>query len=360
MPGLRVLFIDRDGTLIEEPDDYQVDKVDKVRLVPGVIPALREIAAHGYRFVMVSNQDGLGTDSFPQAHFDEPHALVMHLFESQGIEFDEVFICPHIPDDGCDCRKPRTGLLTRYLAANDLDLDHCAVIGDRETDLQLAERIGVRGIRTNDGSADALTWPEIALQICHADRTAIVERTTNETAIRVAVNLDAPGDIQVASGIGFYNHMLEQIAKHGGFSLQLTCKGDLEIDEHHTVEDTAICLGNALRDALGNKYGVERYGFLLPMDESEAQVALDLSGRAAFEFHADFPRDRVGELSTEMVEHFFRSLAESMGAALHIMVHGENTHHMVEACFKAVGRSLRQAITRSGTELPSTKGTLAG
>lgn len=360
MSGLQVLFIDRDGTLIEEPEDFQVDNTSKVRLVPGVIPALLEIAANGYRFVMVSNQDGLGTESFPHEDFDGPHALTMQLFESQGIGFDEVFICPHMPDDGCDCRKPRTGLLTKYLAANDLNLERSAVIGDRETDMQLAEKIGVRGIRVNDGSADALTWSEIATLLCHSDRTASVERNTNETSINVAVNLDSPGNINVSTGIGFYDHMLEQIAKHGGFSLDLTCDGDLEIDEHHTVEDTAICLGNALRDALGNKFGIGRYGFLLPMDESEAQVALDLSGRAAFDFHADFPRDSVGEMSTEMVEHFFRSLAESLGAALHILVHGENTHHMVEACFKAVGRSLRQAISRTGTELPSTKGTLNG
>lgn len=360
MAGQRVLFIDRDGTLIEEPEDFQVDSTAKVRLLPGVIPALREIAAHGFRFVMVSNQDGLGTDSFPQDAFDAPHELTMHLFESQGIVFDEVFICPHMPDDGCDCRKPRTGLLTRYLAANHLDLEGSAVIGDRETDLQLAERIGVRGIRVNGDSDGAMSWPEIATLLCHSDRTATFERNTNETSIKTTVNLDSPGSIDVSTGIGFYDHMLEQIAKHGGFSLQLSCNGDLDIDEHHTVEDTAICLGTALREALGNKYGIGRYGFLLPMDETEAQVSLDLSGRAAFGFHADFPRDNVGELSTEMVEHFFRSLAESLGAALHIMVHGENTHHMVEACFKAVGRSLRQAINRSGTELPSTKGTLAG
>lgn len=360
MSGLQVLFIDRDGTLIEEPEDFQVDSTDKVRLVQGAIPALLEIASHGYRFVMVSNQDGLGTASFPQEDFDAPHQLTMQLFDSQGIEFDEVFICPHMPEDGCDCRKPLTGLLTRYLAANNLNLERCAVIGDRETDQQLAERIGVRGIRINDGSDEAMTWKEIATLLCRSDRTASIERITNETAINVAVNLDAPGAINVSTGIGFYDHMLEQIAKHGGFSLELTCDGDLDVDEHHTVEDTAICLGTALRDALGNKYGVGRYGFLLPMDESEAQVALDLSGRASFEFHADFPRDNVGGMSTEMVEHFFRSFADSLGAALHILVHGENTHHMVEACFKAVGRSLRQAISRTGTELPSTKGTLTG
>jgi imidazoleglycerol-phosphate dehydratase/histidinol-phosphatase len=196
------------------------------------------------------------------------------------------------------------------------------------------------------------------VRLCHSDRTSTVARNTNETRISASVNLDTANNTAISTGIGFYDHMLEQIAKHGGFSLILSCEGDLDVDEHHTVEDTAICLGTALREALGNKHGIGRYGFLLPMDESEAQVALDISGRAAFKFSADFPRDNVGELSTEMVEHFFRSLAESLGAALHIKVEGKNTHHMVEACFKAVGRALRQAITRSGTELPSTKGAL--
>ncbi len=358
MMGKKILFIDRDGTLIEEPDDFQVDAIDKVRLVPDVVPALLELQAHGYRLVMVTNQDGLGTDSFPQADFDAPHALVMHLFESQGVGFDEVFICPHLPADSCECRKPRTGLLTRYLAANDIDLAASAVVGDRQTDMGLAERIGVRGVLVNCDGEDVLTWPQIVDQLCHAERTGEVVRNTNETRIRAVVNLDSTNDTSIATGIGFFDHMLEQIAKHGGFGLQLQCEGDLEIDEHHTVEDVAICLGTALRQALGNKYGIGRYGFLLPMDESEAQVALDLSGRAAFAFSGDFPRDNVGELSTEMVEHFFRSLAESIGAALHIEVTGQNTHHMVEACFKSVGRAMRQAIQREGSELPSTKGAL--
>ena len=354
----KILFVDRDGTLIEEPEDFQVDAIDKVRLVPGVIPAMLELQAHGYRFVMVTNQDGLGTESFPQADFDAPHAFVMHLFESQGIGFDEVFVCPHLPADSCECRKPRTGLLTRYLAANDIDLAASAVVGDRQTDMGLAERIGVRGVLVNCDGEDVLTWPQIVDQLCHAERTGEVVRNTNETRIRAVVNLDSTNDTSIATGIGFFDHMLEQIAKHGGFGLQLQCEGDLEIDEHHTVEDVAICLGTALRQALGNKYGIGRYGFLLPMDESEAQVALDLSGRAAFAFSGDFPRDNVGELSTEMVEHFFRSLAESIGAALHIEVTGQNTHHMVEACFKSVGRAMRQAIQREGSELPSTKGAL--
>lgn len=356
---VKVLFIDRDGTLIEEPDDFQVDAVEKIRLVAGVIPALLELGRHSYRFIMVSNQDGLGTESFPQAQFEICHAHVLRLFESQGITFDEIFICPHLPEENCECRKPRSGLLTRYLAATDIDLAGSAVIGDRTTDMQLAERIGVPGLLVNAQSGDTMNWAAVVNVLCHSDRVATVERNTNETRIRASVNIDASDPVDVATGIGFYDHMLEQIAKHGGFGLELHCKGDLEIDEHHTVEDTAICLGSALRRALGSKVGLGRYGFLLPMDESEARVALDLSGRAAFRFEGTFPRDRVGELSTEMVEHFFRSLSDSLGAALHIEVQGDNTHHMIEACFKSVGRALRQAIRRDGTELPSTKGTLS-
>ena len=356
--GEKVLFIDRDGTLIEEPEDFQVDSVEKVRLVGGVIPALLELSQHGYRFVMVSNQDGLGTPSFPQEEFAAAQEHTLQLFTSQGVTFDEIFICPHLPADNCECRKPRSGLLTRYLAATDIKLSQSAVIGDRATDMELASRIGVPGLLVNAEDTAAMNWQQIVELLCHADRVARVERATNETRISVAVNLDSAKAIEINTGIGFYDHMLEQVAKHGGFGLILNCEGDLHVDEHHTVEDTAICLGNAIREALGNKFGIGRYGFLLPMDESEAQVALDLSGRAAFQFDADFPRDNVGELSTEMVEHFFRSFAESLGAALHIEVRGENTHHMVEACFKSLGRTLRQAITRDGTELPSTKGAL--
>jgi len=335
-----------------------VDSVEKVRLVEDVIPALRELAQHGYRFVMVSNQDGLGTASFPQQHFDAAHDHTLQLFRSQGVNFDKIFICPHRAEDRCGCRKPRTGLLTQYLAATDISLQNSAVIGDRASDMELARKIGVQGLLVNSDNQDSANWTEIVEQLCHSDRVARITRNTNETRISVSVNLDCANTIQIETGIGFYDHMLEQIAKHGDFGLVLHCAGDLKVDEHHTVEDTAICLGRALRDALGSKLGIGRYGFLLPMDESEAQVSLDLSGRAAFEFSANFPRDTVGELSTEMVEHFFRSLAESLGAALHLEVRGDNTHHMIEACFKSTGRALRQALARSGTELPSTKGSL--
>jgi imidazoleglycerol-phosphate dehydratase/histidinol-phosphatase len=355
----KVLFIDRDGTLIEEPHDNQVDALDKIRLVRGVIPALLELARDGYRFVMVSNQDGLGTESFPREHFETCHEHVVALFESQGITFDETFICPHFENDGCDCRKPRTGLLTRFLAGNSLDTAKSAVIGDRETDLELARRLGLQGFLVDPAASFDSSWPGIVAALRAGERIAKVDRKTRETTISARVDLDTEGRIEVSTGIGFFDHMLEQIAKHGGFSLLLSCDGDLHVDEHHTVEDVAIVLGSALREALGDKRGIARYGFLLPMDESIARVALDLSGRASFVFDAPFPRDAVGEMSTEMVSHFFRSLAESLGAALHVSVTGENTHHMVEACFKAVGRSLRQAIRQEGAELPSTKGTLS-
>lgn len=355
----RVLFIDRDGTLIVEPDDEQADRIDKVRLVDGVLPALLDLAADGYRFVIVSNQDGLGTAAFPQEDFDAPQRFMIELFESQGIVFDEVLICPHLPADSCGCRKPRTGLLTRYLAATDINLRRSAVIGDRETDRELAENIGVRGFLLDPERGHEMSWAGIRDALRAGARRAEIERATNETRIRVAVDLDAEGPIAVDTGIGFYDHMLEQIARHGGFRVQIECDGDLHVDEHHTVEDTAICFGQALREALGNKRGIGRYGFVVPMDESEAKVSLDLSGRPWFEFDGEFPNTRVGGLDTEMVPHFFHSLADTLGAALHVEVRGENTHHMVEACFKAVGRALRQATRREGSTLPSTKGLLA-
>lgn len=355
----KILFIDRDGTLIEEPADNQVDALEKVRLMPGVIAALLALKAAGYRFVMISNQDGLGTESFPEPAFTAAHEHVLALFSSQGIEFPQIFICPHFSNDGCDCRKPKTGLLTRFLTETAIDVPNSAVIGDRDTDLELAENLGLRGFRVASNGSYESSWPGIADALTAAARYAVVERATRETNIRAAVNLDTESPIRIATGIGFYDHMLEQIAKHGGFSLQLECQGDLEVDEHHTVEDTAICLGTALRDALGDKRGIGRYGFLLPMDESEAQVALDLSGRGNFAFDGVLRREAVGGLPTELVPHFFQSLSETLGAALHVRVTGDNAHHMIEACFKSVGRALRQAIRHEGGGTPSTKGVLA-
>lgn len=354
-----ILFIDRDGTLVEEPADNQVDALDKIRLVPDVIPALLRLARAGYRLVMVSNQDGLGTPEYPQRAFDECQAHILELFASQGIRFDEVLICPHRAEAQCACRKPRAGLLTRLLASTDLDRRRSAVIGDRDTDLELAENIGIRGLRVDPDGKWATTWPGIASALLDIERCADVQRATNETRIRARINLDSELPLQISSGLGFLDHMLEQVAKHGGFSLQLECDGDLHIDEHHTVEDIALTLGQALREALGDKRGIGRFGFLLPMDETEAQVSLDLSGRPYFVFDGTFPRSEVGGLATELVPHFFRSLSEALRAALHITVRGDNCHHMVEACFKSTGRTLRQACRVEGDSLPSTKGVLA-
>lgn len=349
-------FLDRDGTLLWEPPDEQVDSLDKVELVPGVIPALLRLKEAGYEFVMVTNQDGLGTESFPEADFRRVQDFVLGLFRSQGILFREIFICPHKPADGCACRKPKPGILGSFLTNLAIDRTRSFAVGDRDTDLEFARNIGVTGYRIEPRDPDA--WSLIAHAIVDRPRTALVTRTTRETRIRVAVDLDSEGPIRVSTGLGFFDHMLEQIAKHGGFALDLTCEGDLRVDEHHTIEDVALALGEALRQALGDKLGIGRYGFVLPMDEALVQVSLDLSGRAYLVFKGRFPRAEVGQLPTELVPHFFRSLADSLGANLHVTVRGENTHHMVEACFKGTGRALRQAIAREGRSLPSTKGTL--
>ena len=356
MTRTKVLFVDRDGTLIEEPPDEQVDSLEKIRFLPGVFAALREARKLGYALAMVTNQDGLGTASFPQENFDKPQRFMMDVFASQGVEFDAVFVCPHRKADGCDCRKPKTRLVEQYLRDEQVDLAASAMVGDRDTDLEFAKNLGVRGFRVRVDGTAAETWPAIVRTL--GERKARIQRKTKETDIDVRVNLDATAPVKIVTGIGFFDHMLEQIAKHGGFSLQLDCKGDLEIDEHHTVEDCALALGEALRAALGDKVGIARYGFVLPMDEAQVRVAIDLSGRAYGVFEGRFNREAVGGLPTELVPHFFRSLAESLKAAVHVTITGENTHHMIEACFKGVGRTLRQAFRRESEELPSTKGVL--
>ncbi|HSD73219.1 MAG TPA: bifunctional histidinol-phosphatase/imidazoleglycerol-phosphate dehydratase HisB [Steroidobacteraceae bacterium] len=356
-PG-KVLFVDRDGTLVEEPADEQVDRLDKIRLLPGVIPALLDIQRAGFRLIMVTNQDGLGTTSFPTQDFELAQGFILSLLASQGVHFDRVFVCPHFRGDNCECRKPRIGLLREWLSANVLDRASSAAVGDRDTDLEFARNLGIKGLRVRANGNAAESWSSVAERLTRAERRARVERQTRETRISAAVDLDREQPVNIRTGIGFFDHMLEQVARHGGFALELEAHGDLHIDEHHTVEDCALTLGQALRQALGDKRGVARYGFLLPMDEAQARIALDLSGRPYFVFEGRFNRERIGELPTELVPHFFRSLAEALGAAIHIHVQGENTHHMVEACFKGVGRALRQAVRVEGRELPSSKGVL--
>ncbi len=354
-----VLFVDRDGTLIEEPDDFQIDAYEKLRFVRGVIPALLKLRDAGYEFVIVSNQDGLGTDAYPHDAFQGPHDLMLQVFESQGIAFRDVLIDASLPHEGKSTRKPGVGMMLPYLQDRGIDWSRSAMVGDRPTDIEFARNLRIRGFQLATAQfGGEWDWAGIAHELADAPRRASVQRDTKETKIRVDVDLDRIAEPQVSTGLPFFDHMLEQIGKHGGFALSIRCDGDLHIDEHHTVEDTGLALGQALREALGDKRGIGRYGFTLPMDEALASAALDFSGRPCFVFDGAFRRERVGDLPTELVPHFFRSLCDAAGLNLNLKVRGENDHHQVEACFKALARALRQAIRREGAELPSTKGML--
>lgn len=354
-----ILFIDRDGTLIEEPADFQIDAYEKIRFVRDCIPALLKLRDAGYQFVIVSNQDGLGSEGYPQASFDGPNDLMLQIFESQGIRFREVLVDPSWPEENRPTRKPGIGLVLHYLQDRDIDWARSAMVGDRPTDIQFADNLRIRGfqLKTAQFGGD-WDWPSIAHELADAPRRANVQRNTKETRIRVEVDLDRVAEPVIRTGLPFFDHMLEQIGKHGGFALRIDTEGDLHIDEHHTVEDTGLALGQALKQALGDKRGIGRYGFTLPMDETLASAALDFSGRPYFVFDGEFRRERVGDLPTELVPHFFRSLCDASGLNLNLSVRGDNDHHKIEACFKALARALRQAIRREGAELPSTKGAL--
>ena len=334
LTGARVLFLEG-TTLIAEPPVGAEERLDEMRLAPNVIAALLDLKRAGFRFVMLAEEFGAG------------HPVIRALLASQGIEFDAVLAG----------RQAGIDPIGDYVRANPIDTAHSCMIGGRDSHMEWAASLGVEGINMREQRSPA-PWPDIAQRLAGAARRARIRRTTRETDIEIDLDLSRAGPSRVASGLGFFDHMLGQIAQHGGFALRLSCKGDLHIDEHHTVEDCALALGAALRQALGDKRGIARYGFLLAMDEAEAQIALDLSGRPYFVWEGRFNRERVGDLPTELVPHFFRSLAETLGAALHVSVRGENTHHMVESCFKGVGRSLRQAIRIEDRELPTTKGVL--
>ncbi|MCW8407779.1 bifunctional histidinol-phosphatase/imidazoleglycerol-phosphate dehydratase HisB [Legionella sp. PATHC035] len=350
----KILFIDRDGTLIEEPFDFQVDSLDKIKLTPYVIPALLQLQNKGFRLVMVSNQNGLGTPAFPEDDFMICHEFTLDLFSSQGIFFDEIFICPHMPEDNCLCRKPKTGLLDQFFKEKTIDHSCSWVIGDRETDRQLADNLGIKFLPVSKEHG----WDQITQTILNHKRTAVIQRKTKETEIKLNLTLDVDQSSPINTPLPFFNHMLEQVAKHGGFNLELYANGDIDVDDHHLIEDTAIALGEGLKKALGDKWGINRYGFTLPMDEALATIAIDISGRSFCDFRGQFTREFVGGMATEMVPHFFNSLATALGATIHVEVKGQNHHHMIEACFKSLGRALGQACAQNNNALPSTKGLL--
>ena len=350
----KAIFIDRDGTLLSEPADEQIDSLDKVSFVPGAISGLKALCGLGYELVMASNQDGLGTPAFPEETFWPAQNFLLKILEGEGIVFDDILIDRHFPEDGSPCRKPGTGMFGKYLDGS-YDLAASWVIGDRETDLQLAANLGAKGLQVGP-----LSWAQIAEIIRSTERSASISRKTAETDITLRVDLDGVGASCVDTGVKFLDHMLQQLVTHGGLALELRCKGDLEVDEHHTVEDCAIVLGEALRKALGDKRGIDRYGFALPMDESRAIVLLDFGGRSELVWDVQFTREYVGDMPTELFQHFFKSLANAMQANIYVQARGENNHHLAEGIFKAFARSLKQAVRRNvfSYDLPSSKGLL--
>ena len=359
----KILFIDRDGTIITEPEDKQIDSIEKLEFYPKAISVLRKISDElDYVLVMVTNQDGLGTDSFPEETFWPAQNKMLTTLKNEGVEFSEIVIDKTLPKENAPTRKPGIVLLEKY-TIGDFDLENSYVIGDRETDIQLAKNLGAKSIFVNGENSDTATfstldWDEIFNELKKENRSAIIERKTNETEIKIELNLDGKGEHSISTGLNFFDHMLAQLAQHSLCDLNINVKGDLEVDEHHTIEDTAIALGEAFLKALGNKKQIERYGFMLPMDDVIASVAIDFSGRSWIQWKTKFKRESVGDMPTEMFYHFFKSFSDAAKCNLYIKAKGNNEHHKIEAIFKALGRSIKQAVSKSSSnpDVPSTKG----
>ncbi len=357
----KILFVDRDGTLIQEPPvTFQVNSLEEMVLLPGVISALKKFSEAGFSLVMVTNQDGLGTDANPRENYEKINKKFLEIFAGEGIHFEEIFECPHFPEENCECRKPKIGILGSFLKDNrgNIDFENSYMIGDRKSDMEFAENIGVVGILLDENTS----WNTIATEILERPRRAIVSRKTKETEIFIDMNLDGSGKYSIDTGLKFFDHMLEQIGKHGNFDLQISCDGDLEIDEHHTIEDVALTLGEVFKKALGDKRGITRYAHaiekILPMDEALATVSIDISNRPEFIFSAPKMREYVGDFPTELLQHFYQSFCVASGINMHMKLEGKNTHHIVEISFKAFARCLRDGVKVFGTDIVSTKGVL--
>ncbi len=360
----KILFIDRDGTIIKEPHDEQVDAFEKLEFLPEVIQYLRKISEEmEFELVMITNQDGLGTDAFPEDTFWPTHQLMLNILQGEGIVFDEILIDKTFPHENANTRKPGTGLLTHYIKG-DYDLANSFVLGDRTSDLQLAKNLGAQGIFiSKEKNEDAVLctdqWSTIYSFLKNKSRKGNIQRETKETQIQIELNLDGSGEANINTGLAFFDHMLDQLARHGGIDLSIQVKGDLEIDEHHTIEDTALALGKAFNTALGLKKGINRYGFLLPMDDCLSQVAIDFGGRPWLVWEADFKREKIGDMPTEMFYHFFKSFSDEAKCNLNIKAEGNNEHHKIESIFKAWAKAIKGAISFSGQKgIPSTKGIL--
>ena len=376
----KILFIDRDGTIVLEPDNYQLDSLEKLEFYPNVFEYLGKIAREmDFELVLVTNQDGLGTNSFPENDFWPTQNFILKAFENEGIVFNEIFIDRSLPEENSPNRKPRTGMLTKYMGNSEYDLESSIVIGDRITDIELAKNLGCKAIFINKNenlgsqesklsleemkriiSLETISWKAIYEYLKLENRTSEIYRKTNETAIFIKIDLDGTGKSTIDTGIAFFDHMLDQIARHGQIDLEINVKGDLQVDEHHTIEDTAIALGEVFSKALGSKLGIERYGFCLPMDDCLAQVALDFGGRNWLVWDADFKREKIGEMPTEMFLHFFKSFSDGAKANINIKAEGINEHHKIEAIFKAFAKAIKAAVKRDTEKmiLPSTKGML--
>lgn len=363
----KILFIDRDGTIIvEPPTDYQVDSLEKLFFLPNAISCLKELKkSTDYLFVMVTNQDGLGTDSFPEHTFWPPQNKMLRILEDEGIVFDRIHIDKTFEHEKADTRKPGTGLLKEYFDESKYDLENSFVIGDRKTDVQLANNLGCKSIYISDEAYDVAdfssgSWEDIKKYLLQNARVATVNRQTKETAIQIHLNLNGSGTTSIHTGLHFFDHMLDQIGKHSNTDLSIKVDGDLEVDEHHTIEDTALALGEAFLQAFGSKKGIERYGFLLPMDDCLAQVAIDFGGRNWLVWEADFKREKIGDMPTEMFYHFFKSFTDTAKCNLNIKAEGENEHHKIESIFKAFAKAIKMAkrVDASNMSVPSTKGVL--